>query len=93
MKAYIAGYRTKSDTEIEAESKLARQGNSVENLIVEFAPSPEKWTLNSRDMAEHHCKFLMGCGVHVGSHRCELAIEELTAGGFAIVCQSHPEPR
>lgn len=88
MKAYVLGYRTKTDEEIEAQRRTAVPFARIEEIEVQYHSRPV-WRIPSHE-AEWRCAELQRSRIHVGQHYCEFSLEELPEGNFAIVCESHP---
>lgn len=87
MKVYVRGYGPKKRDE---ETDVIRiPPNDIE---VEYSEEPQ-WKMSYRELAESECLILQKMRVHVGTHYCELSIEELPEGEFSIACLSHPEMR
>jgi hypothetical protein len=94
MKAYVYEYHTKSDKDIEDERQASpRFRQKIGHTVVSFGGSPNpKWPLKSRSEAQKHCDRLRDFGVRVDDHDCVFSVEEISKGGFAIVCLTHPLP-
>jgi hypothetical protein len=88
MKAYVTGYRS-ADKEKEPRGKVPPFGLK-DNVDVGFHRHAE-WRMSFQEEAKAELQILQGMKVHVGGHFCELSIEELPEGDFAIVCLSHPD--
>lgn len=87
MKVYVRGYRQKDADKVQPPK---RPFERVENVEVQYCKKPD-WKIAFRELAESELSILAELRVHVGSHYCEFAIEELPEGEFAIICPSHPE--
>jgi hypothetical protein len=85
MKAYVTQYRSKRHDD-QNEHHFGPTGN----VDVIFHRHPE-WEIVSEEEAKTECRLLQNMRVHVGEHYCELSVEELPKGTFAIVCLSHPD--
>jgi hypothetical protein len=89
MKVYVRGYQQKDADKVQPPR---RPFERVEDVEVEYCKEPD-WRIAFRELAESELKILTDMCVHVGSHYCEFAVEELPEGEFAIICPSHPELR
>jgi hypothetical protein len=87
MKVYVLGYRQKDKGKVEPPK---RPFERIEDVEVQYCKEPE-WKIAFRELAESELRILSEMHVHIGPHYCELAIEELPEGEFAIVCPAHPE--
>ena len=86
---YISGY----DWSPEYQEAIA-QGKPFpkqENLVVGFEREPQ-WKIETRHLAEAELRILQQMNVRVGTHYCQLAIEQLEGESFAIACSNHPDP-
>jgi hypothetical protein len=87
MKAYVTGYQSKKQ---EKTGEKTHFGPHEGNVDVIFHKQV-KWRMESVEEAKAECGFLQGMKVRVGEHYCELSVEQLPGGNFAIVCLSHPD--
>lgn len=85
-KVYVLGYKTLDKDEIVPPK---RPFDRVENVGVRFAAEPV-WKFPDLATAKLECANLTQMVVHVGPHYCDLSVEALEGGEFAIVCLSHP---
>jgi hypothetical protein len=87
MKAYVTGYRSKEKDEKQSkESRFEHKGN-----VDVFFHKDVNWRMQSLEEAKAECQCLRAMKVRVGEHSCDLSVEELPEGDFAIVCLSHPD--
>jgi hypothetical protein len=89
MKAYVTYYGpepklSEEETQEEKEARLARP------IVVQFHKGPH-WTLPAKHLADVELAILERQRVFVGQHFCELSLEELPGGEFAIACLNHPD--
>lgn len=87
MKVYVRGYRQKNTDKVQPPH---RPFERVEDVEIEYCKEPD-WKIAFRELAESELRILTDMRVHVGSHYCEFAVEELPEGEFAITCPAHPE--
>jgi hypothetical protein len=87
MKVYVQGYRTTTEEEREKMRRLRPLEDY--GLLVSYSELPE-WSME-RYGVDMHFETLHNKRIHVGSHYCDLSIEELPDGKFTIVCLEHPE--
>lgn len=78
MKAYAITY---TFTEFDQPSQTAIEFGSE--------PSPES-RYSTREQAAAECVRLNQGRVHVGSHCCAFAVDQLPQGDFGIICACHP---
>ena len=87
MKVYVRGYRPRDEDKIQPPK---RSFERVENVEIDFSREPD-WKIGFRELADTELRILSEMQVHVGPHYCQLAVEELAEGQFAIICPIHPE--
>jgi len=87
MKMYVRGYRGKPEEELE---KL-KPWEKHENTEIYFEENPT-WIMQTVWEAESECGILHKMRTHVGEHYCTFSVEEQPKGGFAVICNMHPEP-
>ena len=85
MKIYVIGYKTMPDERLDPEK-------TWENVDVWYSREPE-WTMDYREEAVREFDMLGKMRPHVREHSCDLELEELPDGKFAICCKEHPELR
>jgi hypothetical protein len=85
MTAYASGFRTVRATAPEDRPNKSAAGDAV----VDYTPVPV-WLLLNPQEAELHLRQLRLLRPHIGGHWCDLALEALPEGYFAIVCDTHP---
>jgi hypothetical protein len=81
MKVYVRGYGPLREDETPPQRYPFEP---KENYGVEYRPTPDDWTMSTRDEAEMHCRDLTRLQAHVGPHYCEFSVQELPEGAFAI---------
>ena len=89
MKMYISGYDWSPEYQeaIDQGKPFPKQ----ENLVVGFEREPQ-WKIETRHLPEVELRSLQQMNVRVGTHYCQLAIEQLEGESFAIACSNHPDP-
>jgi hypothetical protein len=89
MKMYVSGW------DIRPEFKEANEAGTpipdAESSDVFYNPNPV-WTFPSKEHADVEFRIAQRMRFHVGLHYCEVELEQLASGEFAIVCNDHPQP-
>jgi hypothetical protein len=88
MKIYVTGFRPQK--EYEEAIKAGKTVPHADSYDIFYNVEPH-WTFPHKDFAEGELRILRPMRVHVGSHYCQLDVEQLGEDKFAIVCNDHPE--
>jgi hypothetical protein len=88
MKIYVTGCKEKPEYKEALKSGNPISAKDSYDIFYNIEPL---WTLPWKEGAESELRILQQMRVRVGSHYCQLEVEQVGEDKYAIVCNDHPE--